>query len=67
MADKRVKLALVQVCATGTELFGLDEDGRVWVYKPRTKAITGTKERHAFWTQITNKASKWVPDKPEGG
>ena len=56
MANKRIQLVLRQITATEGELFGLDEGGRVWIYKQANKT------RKAFWTQLTAYASMWVPD-----
>ncbi len=56
MADKRIHLILKQIATNAGELFGLDENGRVWIYK------AANEDRKAFWTQLTAFALMWVPD-----
>ena len=56
MADKRIQLTLKQITTANGELFGLDEGGRVWVYK------AANDDRKALWVQLTAFALMWVPD-----
>ena len=41
------ELALIQITANGTDLFGLDASGKVWKYIPANKT------RFSFWTALT--------------
>ncbi len=64
MANKKIDIELKQIAASNTQLFGLDAEGRVWVYNPRedTKA-TSKYERYAFWSRLTAHGTMYVPDK----
>ena len=57
MANQRIQLVLKQITATSGQLYGLDNKGRVWKYKPADHP------NKAFWVQLTAYASKWVSDK----
>ena len=57
MANQRISLVVKQIAATNGQLYGLDNKGRVWKYKPADHP------KKAFWVQLTAYASKWVSDK----
>ena len=57
MANQRILLTVTQITATDGQLYGLDRNGRVWKYKPADN------NGKAFWTQLTDFASKWISDK----
>ena len=56
MANKRVKIKLIQITGTYGQLYGLDKDGRAWKYKPADH------KRAAFWSRLTAHGSQYIPD-----
>lgn len=44
----RPQLKFIQIAASEKELYGLDEDGKVYVYKKAND------ERYAFWAPLTS-------------